>query len=94
MTNVATAEQAYRSAHAEHERLAELKKSLPNGPNKSKAISNFTTSQGLQLAALDAWQKARAAAKAAKAAKTAGAAGARSRKSRKLRKMSRKTRKN
>jgi len=91
MTNVATAEQAYRIAHAEHERLAELKKSLPNGPNKNKATSNFTKSQSLQLAALDAWQKAKAAAKAAK---TAGAAGARSRKSRKSRKMLRKTRKN
>ena len=91
MTNVATAEQAYRTAHAEHERLAELKKSLPNGPNKNTATSNFTKSQSLQLAALDAWQKARAAAKAAK---TAGAAGARSRKSRKSRKMLRKTRKN
>jgi len=92
MTNVATAEQAYRNAHAEHERLAELKKSLPNGPNKNKATSNFTKSQSLQLAALDAWQKAKAAAKAAKVKNAT--AGARSRKSRKSRKMSRKTRKN
>jgi hypothetical protein len=78
MSNVNAAEKAYRAAHAEHERLAALKKSLPEGANKNKATANFTKSQATQVAALLAWQEARAAAKA----KSATAAGARTRKQR------------
>jgi hypothetical protein len=66
--NVNTARNAYEKAHAEHERLAALKKSLPNGPEKNKATSNFTKSQGVQVAALLKWQNARAAAKGKAAA--------------------------
>ena len=66
--NVNTARNAYEKAHAEHERLAALKKSLPNGAEKNKATSNFSKSQGVQVAALLKWQNARAAAKKAAAA--------------------------
>ena len=67
-SNVNTAREAYEKAHAEHERLAALKKSLPNGAEKNKATSNFSKSQGVQVAALLKWQNARAAAKKAAAA--------------------------
>jgi hypothetical protein len=67
-SNVNAARNAYEKAHAEHERLAALKKSLPNGPEKNKATSNFSKSQGVQVAALLKWQNARAAAKKAAAA--------------------------
>jgi hypothetical protein len=84
MSNVNAAEKAahnaYNSAHAEHERLAALKKSLPEGANRNKATANFTKSQATQVAALMAWQEARKAKKAA--AKPATAAGGRTRKQR------------
>ena len=83
MSNVNAAEKAYRAAHAEHERLAALKKSLPEGANRNKATANFTKSQKTQVNALLAWQEARAAAKAA--AKPPTAAGARTRKQQKNR---------
>lgn len=87
MSNVNANEQrthnAYNAAHAEHERLAALKKSLPEGANRNKATANFTKSQAAQLTALEAWQKARAAKKAA--AKPATAVGARTRKQQKNR---------
>ncbi len=88
MSNVNANEQrthnAYNAAHAEHERLAALKKSLPEGANRNKATANFTKSQAAQLAALEAWQKARAAKKAAARPATT-AVGARTRKQQKNR---------
>ena len=89
MSNVNAAEKAYRAAHAEHERLAALKKSLPEGANRNKATANFTKSQAAQLAALEEWQKARAAKKAAAKPATT-AVGARTRKQQNRRRYTRK----
>ena len=91
MTNVNSLKAVLDKAISNKKAAANVAQKLPLGSSeRSAAVKARDALHNAEIAALEAWQKAKVAAKASKPA----AAGGRSRKSRKQSKMPRKTRKN